>query len=473
MRRILVVALHKLGDNMQVTPIFRSLKKQWPDAEVSVLTEKPFQFPFEHNPHVDSIYFFNRAKYTGGGIKTLAQARSEKEGDVAILAQAELDLIVNRQSSFEGAALTAVIGAREMRGLVMCEDNSAAYDDPWTRLLFAGCQVRSVNPFNFVDYGINVAGGLDERHLDLCFDAEKTAQIFQVNGIQAGDRIIAVQPGSNSPMRRWNAKSFAKAAELLLGRRLADHIIVLGSPNESPLAQEILSFTGDRFKGNVYDLTKQVSLEALPGLLKVCKLLITNDTGPMHVAAAAGCPVIALYFGESFVNETGPYGPGNLVIHAKLPCLPCTYVTRCERNFVCREMVKPEHIAALVDFALGNANSLEQNLFRETAVYFSGRDPLKSEIRFRPLLKPVAQPEDVLRGLYRSVFKQYLDGTKVNVDELALELNADYADMGLCLNRMQDLDIRLVNLFSRQEKERTQLLELVKEGFVSLRAILT
>ncbi len=473
MNKILVISLHKLGDNIQVSPIFRTLKKKYPGSKISVLTEKAFKFPFEQNPFIDEICFFDRNKYSGKEIKTLTQAQDEKEGELIRLAGKKFDLIINRQSSFEGAAIASVIGATEIRGLYMNAENIACYDDVWTRLLFAACQKRYVNPFNFVDYGINIAGeGDGERHLDIFQSAEKDHCLPSEFIANPGLRIIAFQPGSNSPMRRWSTTSFAKTADLLFKTDEKYRVIIIGSKGESVLAKEILSQIQPSQHNKIADMTCNTPLTELPALLKHCSALVTNDTGPMHVAAAVGCPVIALYFGESFVNETGPYGPGNLVIHAKLPCLPCTYITKCERQFACREMVKPEHVLELARYSIGGVDKISPALFSGTEVHFSGRGKLESEIRFRPLLKPVAMPEDILRVVFRVVFKKYLTGIDSDLTLLGKEIASDYESVEKCVNSMVDIDVGIINLFSRNSMETSRLMELTKETFINLRSLL-
>jgi ADP-heptose:LPS heptosyltransferase len=471
MENILVIALHKLGDNLQVTPIFRVLRQKYPRARIAVLTEKPYALPFLRNPCIDELCYFDRTPYSGGGLKSLSQARSEMREDLAGLISRRFTLIVNRHSSIEGAVIAGVLGAREIRGLYMREDGVAAYDDPWTRLLFAACQRRPENPFNFVDYGINIAGAwAQERKLEVYAEEGQAEEIFKRHHLFHEHRIIAVQPGSNSPMRRWSTASFAKAVEGLLALGERYRVAILGAPSEAGLAREISERMAPDLHSRVVDLSSEVPLPALPGLLKRCSLLITNDTGPMHVAAAVGCPVIALYFGESFVNETGPYGSGNFVIHAKLPCLPCTYVTQCQRAHACRDMVKPEQVIELTRFALEAERPLNKAIFTGTEVHFSGKGPRLSEINFRPLLRPTAAPDDIMRIIYRAVFLRYLSEIKWDPVSLVRQVQEDYSGAKECVDTMVDLNVSLINLFARTQPEQATLCGLVRECFLQIRA---
>ncbi len=126
--------------------------------------------------------------------------------------------------------------------------------------------------------------------------------------------VIGIFPGGNATSRRWEADRYAEVA-----RRLAQEgarVVVFGGPSERALAA--------RVAGDVaLDVAGRTGLPLLAAGLEACDLLVTNDTGPMHLAAAVGTPTISLW-GAGDPVETGPLGAGHVLLRrAELPCVPC------------------------------------------------------------------------------------------------------------------------------------------------------
>ncbi|MFH0919676.1 MAG: glycosyltransferase family 9 protein [Fibrobacterota bacterium] len=474
--KILVIALHKLGDNLQVTPVFRVLKERHPGARVDVLTEPKFRFAFDGNPCIDQIHLFDRTQYSGQSVTSLETGRSEMCPVLKALQSEAYDLLVNRQSSVEGAVIAALVAPLEYRGIYMQPDNRVAVVDPWTRLLFTACRNRHVNPFNFVDYGINMAGnGAGERRLELHADRAPGALLLHRLGLTQGP-IIALQPGSTSPMRRWPTAHFSDMARRLLCALPEARCLILGAPSEAPLAHEITAALPELSGKRLMDLTHDLPLASLPGVLARCSLLVTNDTGPMHIAAAVKCPVIALYFGESFVHETGPYGDNHHVVHARLDCLPCTFDKPCLRGYECQKVISPVAIADLARSVL-TGQPPEEPLFKDVVVYRSvtSRPPLLQErgeggeVSFRPLFKRPASANDIHRVLYFKLFRSYLHDLPFNPETIAEQLSDDYTDVSACVNAMADLDISLITQFAQSDVEAVTLRDRFRDGFLFLR----
>lgn len=456
--KILVISLHKIGDNLQVTPVFRALKGNYPSARVSLLTERQFAFPFEGNPFIDDIRFFDRTAYANREIKSMVQGKAEICPVLKGLQAGKFDLVINRQSSIEGAIIAGLVQGKETRGLYMRPDGRTAIDDQWTRLMFAFLpKRRHLNPFNFVDYSINICGGINGRRaLELHAPDVDVIRFFP----EGAGEVLAVQPGSLSPVRQWGIPNFTDAIRLVLERSPA-RVLLLGSPGEAGLMKEILAGLPESLKARVTDTSRDLPLAHLPSVLKKCRLLLTNDTGTMHMAAASGTPVIALYFGESFVNETGPYGPGNLVVCSNDDCVPCMPGASCEQEYACKKHVSPEAVGSLVLWKMGHAPLPGPADYR---VYTSGDAPLPGEIRYRPLFPVAARPRDILRYTYLIALKENADR-----EALCRELAASYTGAARVAGGMADLDVSMMYDYCRDEKEIKLLAEAVKQAFLYLR----
>ncbi|MDY6853041.1 MAG: glycosyltransferase family 9 protein, partial [Thermodesulfobacteriota bacterium] len=150
---------------------------------------------------------------------------------------------------------------------------------------------------------------------------------------------------------------FARLAQSLAEKHQA-RIVLLGTKEEQPLGRSFYRHLDKNFSpppATVIDLMGRTSIEELGGVLAGLDLLVTTDTGTMHLAAAVNTPILALFIGPAFCHETGPYGPGHLILQVETDCSPCTEnKIACEDHF-CRRLIKPETAAKAANMLL-NAN---------------------------------------------------------------------------------------------------------------------
>lgn len=150
---------------------------------------------------------------------------------------------------------------------------------------------------------------------------EAWASVVRRSGIAAADSndscVVGICPGANGPARRWPIERFEELVRRLSGSNA--RTLVFGSDADVALTRQVAAKAGER----VIDLGGRTSLIELAGALLSCDLLVTNDTGPMHLAAALGVPLLVLE-GPANVNQTRPLGAGvRLVGRFDLPCVPC------------------------------------------------------------------------------------------------------------------------------------------------------
>ena len=134
----------------------------------------------------------------------------------------------------------------------------------------------------------------------------------------SGARWVTLQPGARWLNKRWPAEAFADLVKILSARHQGLSFAILGSEADRPLGEVICRANKDR----TLDLTGKLSLSEMVEWIRSSDLMISNDTGPMHVAAALRKPVVAL-FGPTEPRRTGPYGQVQKVVQMDLPCVPC------------------------------------------------------------------------------------------------------------------------------------------------------
>ncbi len=156
---------------------------------------------------------------------------------------------------------------------------------------------------------------------------------------------VVLQPGATyGPAKRWAAERFAEVGRALLTD--GGDVAVVGGPGD----REATSAVTDAVKG-LHDLAGRTTIGQLAAVLEGADLVITNDSGPMHLAAAVGTPTVAV-FGSTSPTWTRPYGDGHRVLTHPVPCAPC-FRRDCEIGYLCLEGVTPAAVAAAAGEILG------------------------------------------------------------------------------------------------------------------------
>jgi lipopolysaccharide heptosyltransferase II len=332
-RNILIIKPGAVGDLLQLTPAIRALKVKFPAARITVLVGSEASASlFRYNPHVhDTVVFDRRGEHRSllDLVKIWQRLRA-----------AGYDLIVNFQRSNIKAWFLA----------------SAAF--PCRVLVYNKARGRIVHAVvNHLETlaPLGIAATADPcLELDPGADARQFAEeVFLKNGLE-GHRVIALNPGASNRIKCWSPAQFAALGDLL-AERLGARVIIVGSQGERDLAEAICS----RASHAPLDLVGRTSLLELGAILERCDLLVSGDTGPLHMATSVNTPVIAL-FGAIEPRRTGPVGEGHVVVrHPEIACVPCN-AKSCKnaRYLECMEMITAEEVFQAVSDRLDKGKGL-------------------------------------------------------------------------------------------------------------------
>jgi lipopolysaccharide heptosyltransferase II len=153
---------------------------------------------------------------------------------------------------------------------------------------------------------------------------------------------IGLCPGAEyGPAKRWLPERFAEAAAKITEQSSAQWIL-LGTKNDAAIGEQIAAAIGD----HCVDRIGQTTLDQLIDELRRCRLLLTNDTGTMHLAALLGVPVVAV-FGSTEPRLTGPLGNGHTILRHHVECSPC-FLRECPIDFRCMKAVTTDEVAGAV-----------------------------------------------------------------------------------------------------------------------------
>jgi heptosyltransferase-2 len=319
---ILIIKPGAIGDLLHMTPVFRALKKKLPDVRISVLVGNAVSAElFRHNPLVDKVIIFDR--------KGVHRSWSALLGLWHSIREDRFDLVLNFQRS-NLKAWFLVTAAMPCRVLVYHKERRRTVHAIVNHL-------EVLKPLGILPENERLA--LD--FYPAAADEQFAADIFNKNF--AGETVVAFNPGTNHLCKCWPVEYFS-----LLGDRLADElgarVLILGSRAEKELADQIIA----GMRNVPLDLTG-CSLGELAAILEKSALLVTGDTGPMHIASAVGTRVVALY-GPISPERSGPLGEGHrILMHSELHCCPCNSFSCKNKNFrECMKLISVEEVFSAI-----------------------------------------------------------------------------------------------------------------------------
>ncbi|HZT57278.1 MAG TPA: lipopolysaccharide heptosyltransferase II [Pyrinomonadaceae bacterium] len=313
--RVVVRGANWVGDAVMTVPALRELRRFLPGAHITLATRAWAEGIFEGADFLDDIVAVEETKGTARSVWRESRAWRARRFDLAVLfpnafapalvaALARVPVRVGYATQGRGALLTHALPVPDWRGLrheVFYYLNIVAELEG---MLVGSTTVESREP----QTEINVS---DERR--------KAAREF-LRGRGARDErpLVALCPGStNSRAKRWPAERFAALADALVEKLGAD-VALVGACDELDVSEEVAR----RMRARPLVLTGETELSQTVALLSVADLLVTNDTGPAHVAAAAGCPVVVI-FGPTNPVTTRPFSPLAEVVREPPDCAPC------------------------------------------------------------------------------------------------------------------------------------------------------
>ena len=325
-------------------------------------------------------------------------------------------MIINRTSNDEGALLAFLIKPERTTGFQYNNEKNYFISDKWTTVLSHAVKNRKLNPFNLVDYNIYIGNATPrERRLKI-FNNKEDAYHLKELGLTNKDNLVAMLPGASKKLKRWHENNFTQLSEMIL-KSSDSKILFLGSTEDKSIVKKITGPIDPALQNRVFDLTEHVTLELLPSILSACNLLITNDSGPMHYAAAVGCPIIALFFASYYCYEVAPYCSDSYIVHANIDCFPCNDPSKCKTNYACKTIIKAKHVFALYNHVV-NRSPISTNIYKEIMIHTSGIRDKQDDIVYYPLIRRDISFDDFSRIIYGPFLKYMLLNESIKYERI-------------------------------------------------------
>jgi ADP-heptose:LPS heptosyltransferase len=307
--RILVIRRRYLGDVVLLGSLFRNLRLHWPEARIVALVEPAYAAILSLNPDVDGVLSPPRGALEWPGFA--GRIRSEGFTHVFDIDNTEKTALISRLS---GAAFRAVLhhGAHPLRLRSLYTDVVHDPADVHERQSISEYYLKALAPA-----GVPIV----TREIRLVPREADVAEWRRFVGAQG--KSLLVHPGSRSAPRIWPAERFAAVCDRAQDE-LGVQVVLVGGPSDMRLLAEIRS----KVRSHVLALGESPSLPKFAALARSCTALLCHDSGPMHVAAAVGTPVVALY-GSQNPALFQPAGNGNRLMIPSMPCEDCQMPGTC------------------------------------------------------------------------------------------------------------------------------------------------
>ncbi|MAB81036.1 MAG: lipopolysaccharide heptosyltransferase II [Planctomycetes bacterium] len=335
-RRVLVVRLGAIGDVVNALVFATAIKREKPDTHIGWVVHPLVRPLVEGHPSVDHVHLWKR----GGGLRELRRLVGEVRGE-------RYDLAVDLQRIQKSALLARFSGARRRLGY----DRRRAKEFSW---LWSSERIQSGDPIahmveHYLEFARHLGVGRAEREGDLHhLPAEPAAERWAEQRVGAfGAEPILLNLGATKPSNRWAPERWGELATCL-SRESDIPLALVGGPNDRESADRALSKCR---AAAVHDLVGKTDLPQLIALARRTRLFVTGDSGPMHIAAALGTPVVAL-FGAAEPRRTGPWGEGHRIVRERPECAPCGRRHCHQARHICMEDLTVQRVLGVARAAL-------------------------------------------------------------------------------------------------------------------------
>lgn len=333
-RRILIRAVNWIGDAVMTTPAVDTIRANFPGAEITVLANGAVSPIFSRYDGVDRVITFDRNGTHRGVLGRLRLA--------AELRKHRFDLAIMFPNSFDAALVPWLAGIplrlgknSDARGLLLSHSYPRILQRPDTH--------QVLNYLAMLEYfGLQPTPAL-LRLQSSASEESDLAALLAARGIGPGDLVLGINPGATfGSAKRWYPERFAETAREL-ARRWGARVVITGGPGETGMAARIEELLG----GECVNLAGATSVRQLMALIKRCDFFITNDSGPMHIAAAFNVPLVAI-FGSTDHRTTSAFSERGVVVRRGADCAPCM-LRECPTDHRCMTAVSAAEVIEAAD----------------------------------------------------------------------------------------------------------------------------
>lgn len=357
--RILLIKPSSLGDIVHALPVLAALRRRCPDAHIAWLVSTSFAPLLDGHPLLDEVIRFDRRRF--GAMWWNPAAFVAFWRFVAQIRRRRFDVVIDLQGLIRSGLIAWFSGARRRIGFADARELAWLF---YTQRVAGNDELRADAAAGVIRHSSQHAVEKNRRVLGVLGaeastpefplavrpdELDEARRLLELHGVDAG-AFCAVLPGARWESKLWPARRFGALLRTLCEQSRGP-LVLLGAPEEAARTAEILGYAqlpDSRFPaGGVVDLVGRTTLRQLAALLALARLVICQDSGPMHIAAALNRPTLAL-FGPTDPARTGPWSAAAQVVTNPVECAPCLR-RRCPLGHqACLAELSPEAVLAKV-----------------------------------------------------------------------------------------------------------------------------
>lgn len=345
---ILIVKTSAIGDVIHTLPSLSAIRKHYPQAAITWLVEEAAADIIRGHAALDRVLVSKRKSWLHGLQSTSCPAVLREIWQfIRELRDTEYDLIIDFQGLLKSGILIGLArGKRKVgygRGMEHAECSYIFLNE---RIPAVSMDQHAIKREQHLlrAIGINPAAIRFDIPVSPA-DRARLQEILANHGLEPSVPLVAINPVATWKTKLWDSKKFAQVADNLRRRKIT--VVFTGSGNDRGYIDTILSDMQEQ----AVNLAGATDLKTLAALYERAGLVISTDTGPMHLAAALGTPVVAV-FGPTAPWRTGPFGEQHKVVRCDLACSPC-FKKQCEQ-FDCMPQISVVQVMAAVDAIIGD-----------------------------------------------------------------------------------------------------------------------
>ena len=332
-KKILIVRTDRLGDVILSTPVISNLKIAFPKAHIAFMCRPYTEQALVGNPHLDEVIVYDKYGKDKGFFSTIKFS--------FFLRKKKFDWVIVLHPTNRAHLLAFLAGIPVRIG----------WDKDFGFLLTKKlCHTKSQGKKHELDYSLDVLKSLDVSikekgtYFPLNKKAENTVgKLLKSKGLGSEDKFVVIHPSASCVSKRWPIEYFKELIELLK-KSFSLKIVVVTSESEKAFAQELAGNT------EVIDFRGRLDISELGVLLKKAALFISNDSGPVHIAASLDTPVISI-FGRKDPGLSStrwrPQGAKSYYVHKDVGCRVCL-AHDCQKGFLCLKDIKPQELFEMI-----------------------------------------------------------------------------------------------------------------------------
>jgi len=336
-KRIIIVRMDRIGDVVLSSPAIKAVRDAYPDSHIAVLVRPYAREAVDGNPCVNEVITYDKSgkeKSLSGKIRFISRLKNKKF---------DLAIILHPNNSSHIIAFLAGIPVR------------LGYDKKSG--IFLTKKIPHTKQYGLkheIDYVLDLLRyiGIESSDKDLHMPVNKASEervrgLFDKNGIAQNGPVITVHPAASCRSKRWAAERFAKVSDLL-AEKFGARIVIISGPGDDKMMGDKVAVL---MKSGALNLAGKTSISDIASILRRSKLLITNDSGPVHISCAVGTPVISIFGRKDrglSPKRWGPVGKRDVALHKDAGCEICL-AHNCKLGFKCLDMISVEDVLSAAE----------------------------------------------------------------------------------------------------------------------------